>query len=92
MKIADLVMILAVFAGPIVAVQLSRYLDRKKEIHERKLVIFKTLMATRATTLSAPRGSVEPDRPGVGADNKREREVITAGKPMDLLGDAADSA
>ncbi len=50
--IADWFMIGAVFLGPIVAVQLTRYLDNKKEIRERKLWVFKTLMATRASALS----------------------------------------
>ena len=52
MTIADWLMITAVFLGPIVAVQLTRYLDDKKEIRARKLDIFKTLMATRAYTSS----------------------------------------
>ena len=34
-KITDIVMILAVLIGPIIAVQLTRYLDNKKEQHER---------------------------------------------------------
>ncbi|WP_416208208.1 DUF6680 family protein [Halomonas sp.] len=45
-------MITAVFLGPVVAVRLTRYLDNQKEIRERKVNIFKTLMATRAYTVS----------------------------------------
>jgi len=45
-------MILAVFLGPIIAVQLTRYLDDQKEVRARKLNIFTTLMATRAYNLS----------------------------------------
>ncbi len=52
MTITDLLMIFSVFAGPVVAVRLTRHLDEKKEIRERKLSVFKTLMATRATVLS----------------------------------------
>lgn len=52
MTIADGLMILAVLLGPIVAVRLTRYLDDRKEIRERKLWVFKTLMATRAYSLS----------------------------------------
>lgn len=53
MTIADWLMILAVLLGPIIAVRLTRYLDTKKEERERKLSVFKTLMATRAYTDSA---------------------------------------
>lgn len=52
MTIADWLMIAAVLLGPIIAVQLTRYLDNKKEERERKLQVFKTLMATRAYTVS----------------------------------------
>ena len=52
MTIADWLMIAAVLLGPIIAVQLTRHLDNKKEERERKLEVFKTLMATRAYTVS----------------------------------------
>ncbi|GLX79662.1 hypothetical protein tinsulaeT_30020 [Thalassotalea insulae] len=52
MTISDWVMILSVFSGPIVAVQLTKYLDAKKEKRQRKLDIFKTLMATRSYSTS----------------------------------------
>lgn len=47
--IADWLMIFAVLLGPIIAVRMTRYLDDKKEIRERKLLVFKKLMATRAS-------------------------------------------
>lgn len=52
MTISDWLMIFAVFTGPIVAVQLTKYLDHKNEKIKRKLDIFKTLMATRAYAIS----------------------------------------
>ena len=52
MTIADWLIILAVFLGPVVAVRLTRYLDEQREIRERKVQIFKTLMATRSYTVS----------------------------------------
>ena len=52
MTVTDLIMIAAVFLGPIVAVRLTRYLDNRKEIKERKLEIFKSLMATRSYIVS----------------------------------------
>jgi hypothetical protein len=87
MEIANWLMISAVFAGPIVAVRLTRYLDNKKEIRERKLMIFKTLMTSRAAPLSPyhvealNRIDLEFD-PNV----RKEKEVIEAWKAyLDLL-------
>jgi len=52
MTISDWIMILAVFSGPIVAVQITKWLEHRKENRQRKLDIFKVLMATRAYGLS----------------------------------------
>lgn len=52
MSNTEIIMVLAVFLGPVVAVRLTRFLDDRKEVRERKLWIFKTLMATRAYTLA----------------------------------------
>lgn len=89
MTIADWIMIAAVFLGPIVAVRLTRHLDNKKEIRERKLNIFKTLMATRAYAVSwdhvvtLNKIDLEFDK----ADTK-EKAVIDAWKEyLDLLSD-----
>jgi hypothetical protein len=45
-------MILATTVSPLIAVQVTRYLDDRNEIQGRKLLVFKTLMATRAYTLA----------------------------------------
>ncbi len=89
MAIADWLMISVVLLGPIIAVQLTRYLDNKKEERERKLQVFKTLMATRAYTVSwdhvvaLNRIDLEFDK-----DNKKEKAVIEAWKAyLDLLRD-----
>ena len=89
MTVTDWLMIAAVFLGPIVAVRLTRYLDNQKEIKERKLNIFKTLMATRAYTVSWQH--VEAlNRIDLEFDKNREREVIEASKQYhDLLNDAS---
>jgi len=87
--IADWLMITAVLLGPVIAVQLTRYLDNKKEIRERKLWIFKTLMATRASTLS-PHHVEALNRIDLEFDSSHseEKEVISAWKAyLDLLGD-----
>ncbi|NDV14207.1 hypothetical protein GZH52_15665 [Crenobacter sp. HX-7-9] len=38
--------------SPLIAVQVTRYLDDRNEVQGRKLQVFKTLMATRAYTLA----------------------------------------
>lgn len=45
-------MILAVAAGPIIAVQITEYLRHKKDSRDRKVHIFRTLMATRSAQLA----------------------------------------
>jgi len=45
--ISDVIMILAVLLAPVIAVQVDKYLERKRSKDERRLNIFKTLMATR---------------------------------------------
>ena len=89
MTIADWLMIAAVLLGPIVAVRLTRYLDNNKEIRERKLWVFKTLMATRAYTLS-PNHVEALNRIDLEFDPDRrdEKQVLDAWKGyLDLLGD-----
>lgn len=44
--------ILAIVAGPIIALELQRRLDKGREARNRKVWVFKTLMAFRATALS----------------------------------------
>ncbi|HEY8095844.1 MAG TPA: DUF6680 family protein [Methylobacter sp.] len=89
MTISDGLMIFSVLAGPIIAVQLTRFLDNKREIRERKLQIFKTLMATRAYStnwdhvMTLNRIDLEFDK-----NNKKEKAVIEAWKAyLDLLGE-----
>ena len=43
--------ILAIILGPILAVQVQKYIENKKETRNKKMQIFKALMATRATPL-----------------------------------------
>jgi len=52
MGLTDILMILATALSPLIAVQVTRYLDEKNEERGRKLQIFKTLMATRAYSLA----------------------------------------
>lgn len=93
MTISDWLMIGAVFLGPIVAVRLTRYLDDQKEVRGRKVQVFKTLMATRAYTVSwahveaLNRIDLEFDK-----SHKKEKEVIEAWKEyLDLLNNTSIS-
>jgi hypothetical protein len=52
MSLTDILMITATALSPLIAVQVTRFLDDRNEQRGRKLHIFKTLMATRAYTLA----------------------------------------
>lgn len=52
MTISDWLVIIAIIIAPVLAVQIQKYMERRKEKSLRKMQIFKTLMATRATPLS----------------------------------------
>lgn len=89
MQIQDWLMILAVLAGPIIAVQLTRFVDSKKEQRDRKLQIFKTLMATRAYNVSGQHvEALNRIDLEFSSKNKKESAVVNAWKGyLDLLGD-----
>jgi hypothetical protein len=46
-------MVIAVLLAPLLAIQTQKYLELRRQARERKLMVFKTLMSTRATPLSA---------------------------------------
>jgi hypothetical protein len=52
MNSTDILLIAATALSPLIAVQVTRYLDDRREGRGRKLQVFKTLMATRAYNLS----------------------------------------
>ena len=52
MKFSEVLTILAVILGPILAVQAQKAIERWRERRNRKLWVFKTLMATRGSRLS----------------------------------------
>src|SRR3989338_6435766 len=93
MTIADWLMIMAVLLGPIIAVRLTRYLDNQNEIRERKIQIFKTLMATRAYIVSwAHVEALNRIDLEFNKSDKKEKEVIEAWKEyLDLLNNTAIS-
>lgn len=51
MTISDWLVIVAIIIAPILAVQIQKFIEDKKEKRARKMQIFRTLMATRATPL-----------------------------------------
>lgn len=52
MILTDVLMILSTALSPVIAVQVTRFLDDRNEERGRKLKVFKTLMATRAYNIS----------------------------------------
>jgi hypothetical protein len=52
LKWLDIITLLAILVGPILAVLVTRYQDRKKELQARRVDIFRTLMKTRQLRLS----------------------------------------
>lgn len=81
MTVSDVLIILAVIAGPIIAVQVQKAIEKYKEARNRKLIIFKTLMATRGTPL-APMHVEALNRIDLEFDGKdaEEKLVIVAWK------------
>lgn len=47
-----IVTIIAVLAGPVIAVQIEKYLERSRAAEARKLDVFRRLMVTRAAPLN----------------------------------------
>ncbi len=91
MKLSDWIMIFAVLLGPIIAVQLTRYLDNKKEIRQRKLDLFRTLMATRAYNISWDH-VIALNRIDIEFENRipKENDVLNAWKSyFDILNNKA---
>ena len=52
MTYTNIIMTLAVFLGPIVAIYVSKLLDKYKIQYEKKLGIYRVLMVTRSAGLS----------------------------------------
>ena len=52
MTISDWLVIAAMIIGPILAIQVQKFIEYRNLKRERKMYVFKTLMATRGTRLS----------------------------------------
>jgi hypothetical protein len=88
MTISDVCIVGATLVGPIIAVQVTRYLDDAKERRGRKLWVFQTLMATRSYTLAqAHVEALNRIDLEFSAENDKERPVVGAWRAyLDLLG------
>ncbi|GAO72965.1 MULTISPECIES: DUF6680 family protein [Comamonas] len=79
--ISDWLIVTATLLSPLIAVQVTRFLDSRNEARARKISVFKTLMSTRAYALSwthveaLNRIDLE-----FGKGSKKERSVIEAWK------------
>lgn len=83
---SDWVMIFAVIAGPVLAIQIQKYIERIKEEKERQIRVFKDLMATRASTL-AYQHVVALNMVGLEFQGKKYAKVVNAWKTyLDHLG------
>ncbi|MDA3779808.1 MAG: hypothetical protein PF487_06270 [Bacteroidales bacterium] len=52
MQISNVLTIIAIIIGPIAAVQIQKFIEKTKDKKNRKIYIFKTLMASRGSALS----------------------------------------
>lgn len=79
----NLLTIIAIVSGPIIALQVQRKLDREREAQNRKLWVFKTLMSFRATAL-APSFVQALNLIDVefNGDNEKEKSVRNAWKVL----------
>ena len=86
--------ILAIIIGPIVALWIQRYIEKRREQRNRKLVLFKEMMATRASRTSRRHvdalNTIRVEfSEGGGAGNKR---VLKTWKLyLDHLGNTSDT-
>jgi hypothetical protein len=88
-ELMETLTLIVIFFGPIIAVQVSQFLDRGRQKKEGKEWVFKTLMRTRATTLSASHtealNMIDVEFYG---NNKKDKAVVSAWKLyLDNLGD-----
>jgi len=51
-RFTDIAIIFATLLGPVLAVQAQKWLEHRREVTDRRMAIFRTLMTTRATQLA----------------------------------------
>jgi hypothetical protein len=75
--ISDWLMILAVISGPVIAVQIQKYIDGKSETRNRRLKVFSDLMITRASTMDVQHVSAL-NMIGLEFNEKKYGKVVNA--------------
>lgn len=93
MTVSEIIMIVAVVVSPIAAVQVSTFLERRRERRSRRLELFRTLMSTRAARMSQAHVQALNmiDVEFAGSD-QASMVVVNAWKAyLDLLNDSASS-
>lgn len=81
LRLADFAIIFATLAGPVLAVQAQKWIERGREAQTRRMVIFRTLMATRMANLSGAHVEALNAIPIEFYGQRRShKEVVTAWK------------
>lgn len=75
--ISNWVMVGAVLAGPVLAIQVQKFIESSKEAKERRVRVFKDLMTTRASTL-AYQHVVAINMVGLEFQGKKYKKVVSA--------------
>jgi hypothetical protein len=87
--VLGIAVVIATFAGPVFAVLITRHIDKVRQTRERRMNIFRVLMATRRATLSPEKvtalNMVEIEFYGIQSVQDSHREVmahINAPRPL----------
>ena len=92
MKLFEIITLSAIFLGPIIAVQVEKFLERRRDTRHRRVDIFKTLMATRGAILSWSHVEALNRIDLEFSNDKKYKKVIDAWKEyFDNLGQAAET-
>jgi len=92
MKLYEILTLVAIVLGPILAVQAQKYLERRRDNRNRRLGIFKTLMATRGSSLSSMHVEALNRIDLEFSDDKKYQKIIEAWKEyFDNLGHRAET-
>lgn len=77
MELINILTVIAIIAGSIAAIQIQQYIEKKKSNRNSKIGIFKTLMATRGTTLSVAHVEALNRIELEFSDNHKYKDVIS---------------
>ncbi len=88
MTLTNILMIMAVLLGPVLAIQVTQFLDDRKEKRTRKLTLFKVLMSTRSYRTNWEHvQALNSINLEFNKDDKEEKEVVSAWEAyIDSLG------